>query len=89
MTHEQDTPSYEDLLKRPGGINRGSGKWQRQLKDLEPGEVLAPVLGETTSAYAQRAVLLAAKALGIKVVTRIRDDVLYVIRLRDEDIPNA
>jgi len=74
-----DTPSYEEMMDHH---RRGGGVTQVWLNALTPGEVrAAPKKASQTNLRS------VAKRLGVPIRTRTRDGVIYVVRLRDEDVP--
>ena len=83
-----EIPSYEEL-RDSDNRGRGPGNWVLLVTQMEPGEVQAVDPGETAIKSAQVSVVAAARRHGIRVFTRIMGGVLYVVRLRDEDIPDA
>jgi len=80
-----DTPSYEELRDKQ---YRGRPQiWATLVLALEPGEVQPVERHGRNESTAQRGIKQAATAAGLRVITRTVDGVLYVVRLRDEDVP--
>lgn len=86
MAQEQNTPSYEDLVRG----NRGAQNYKRHLEGLKVGEVREVEIPHGVKVQSvQTSLKTSALRERINIITRTRDGKLYVVRLRDEDVPDA
>lgn len=85
MTAKKTVPSYENLIAAGGGA--GPARWKEQVAALKPGDVDVVETGDRVEAHVRSSLTHAAAVIGVKVVTRKRGGVLYVVRLRVEDVP--
>ena len=80
-----EMPSYEELLPRGRGP---ATMWLAIVESLEPGEVrVVDVPAGAPELHIRQSLLRAGRQHDISIVTRKRDGVLYVVRLKDEDVP--
>lgn len=82
-----EMPSYEDMLSH--GRTGSAAQWKRLVLALVPGEPTEVDITNRNTGSVRQMIRKAAQNEGVSLHTRFIGGRLYVVRLRDEDTPDA